>query len=300
MAESVAVLNAKPGRNFAAQFPHALVWKTCLREIAILDGRQVRPQDLQADDQFYAREDGYRVLLEVICGLHSPVVGETEVLGQFKNFAQRAQESPGWRCTAPWILRLIADAKRIRTNHLTGMGGRSYGQLAHRHVADCPRIFILGAGHLAQEMMPWFSDHRLEVFCRRPEGANGVLPLLQQLQRHPNGRIHPMDDPIAQENIVTGLIIAAPMSASEIAAWVGRLGCEIETIVDLRGESRNDRLEVESARVVHFSEILDDLETNCRVADVRVERARKEILQRAQEFWDRYEIRPFGWEDLCA
>jgi len=294
VGESIAVINGKPGRNFLSQFPHALVWKTCLREIAILDGRQVRSEDLKADDQIYSRQDGYRFLLEVICGLHSPLVGETEVLGQFKSFAQRAQESPGWRCTAPWIQRLIADAKRIRTNHLTGMGGRSYGQLAHRHLAACPRIFILGAGRLAQEMVTWFSDRRLEVFCRRPEGATELL------QRHPNGRIHRMDDPIAADYAATGLIIAAPMSAKEIAAWVGRLGCEIETIVDLRGESLNDGLEVESTRVVHFREILDDVETNCRFADVRVERARKEILERAQEFWDRYEIRPFGWEDLCA
>jgi glutamyl-tRNA reductase len=294
VAESVAVIDAKPGRNFASQFPHALIWKTCLREIAILDGNQVRPQDLQANDQLYSREDAYRFLLEVICGLQSPVVGETEVLGQFKNFAQRAQEGPGGRCTAPWIQRLIADAKRIRTNHLTGMGGRSYGRLAHRHVADCPRIFILGAGHLAQEMLPWFSNQRVDVFCRRPEDAAGLL------ERHANGAIHRMTDPVASDNIVTGLIIAAPLSASEITAWVRGLGCAIETIVDLRGESRDDRLEVEPARVVHFSEILADVETNCRVADVRVERARQEILRSAQQFWDRYEIRPYGWEDLCA
>ncbi len=288
------MINGKPGRNLAAQFPHALVWKTCLREIAILDSRQLRAEDLTADDEVYSREDGYRFLLEVICGLHSPLVGETEVLGQFKNFAQRAQDSPGGRCTAPWIQRLIADAKRVRTNHLTGMGGRSYGQLAQRYLTDCPRIVILGAGHLAQELVPWLSDHRLEIFCRRPEAAT------EMLARHPNGGTHSLDAPLATDNAVTGLIIAAPMSAKEIAAWAGRLGCEIATIVDLRGESQNDRLEVESATVVHFKEILDDMETNCRFADVRVERARKEIFDRAQEFWDRFEVRPFGWEDLCA
>lgn len=288
------MINGKPGRNFATQFPHALVWKTCLREIAILDGRQVRVENLKADDQLYAREDGYRFLLEVICGLHSPVVGETEVLGQFKNFAQKAQESPGGRCTAPWIQRLIADAKRIRTKHLTGMGGRSYGQLALKHLSECPRIIVLGAGHLAQELVPWFSDHRLEVFCRRPEAATELL------QRHDNAGIHSIDDSIAPDNNAIGLVIAAPMSAREIAAWVSRLGCAVETIVDLRGESPNDRLEIDSTTIVHFREILDDLETNCRFASARVEGAREDISKCAQSFWDRFEIRPFGWEDLCA
>ncbi|HEX6176928.1 MAG TPA: hypothetical protein VF057_01110, partial [Thermoanaerobaculia bacterium] len=189
MSESVAVLNAKPGRDFAAQFPRAFVWKTCLREIAILDSRQIGAEDLRAGDQVYLREDGYAFLLEVICGLHSPILGETEVLGQFKKFAQRAQESPGWRCTAPWIQRLIADAKRIRTNHLTGLGGRSYGQLARTRLEHCSQIFILGAGHLAGEVLPWLEEKSVEVFCRRPESAASLR------ERHSDVRIHALDEP---------------------------------------------------------------------------------------------------------
>ena len=294
MSESVAVINAKPGRDFAAQFPRAFVWKTCLREIAILDSRQIRPEDLSADDQVHLREDGYAFLLEVICGLHSPILGETEVLGQFKKFAQRAQDSPGWRCTAPWIQRLIADAKRVRTHHLTGLGGRSYGQLARTRLEHCSRILVLGAGHLTGETLPWLEEKRVEVFCRRPESATHLL------ERHAGARIHSMDAAIDVEDGPTGLIIAAPMTSAGIAAWMRRAGCAIETVVDLRGESPKDPLTGVDAHVIHFNEILEDLETNCRFATARVERARVEIRRRAQEFWDRYEIRPFGWEDLCA
>lgn len=294
MSETVAVLNAKPGRDFAAQFPRAFVWKTCLREIAILDSRQVRAEVLQAGDQLYLREDGYAFLLEVICGLHSPILGETEVLGQFKKFAQRAEERPGWRCTAPWIQRLIADAKRVRTNHLTGLGGRSYGQLARTRLEHCPRIFILGSGHLAGEVLPWLEEKRVDLFCRRPESAAGLL------DRHAGVRIHALDEPVAADAAATGLIVAAPMSSTEIAAWVSRAGVNIHTVVDLRGESPADPLTGVDAQVVHFKEVLDDLETNCRFATARVERAKVEIRQRAQDFWDRYEVRPFGWEDLCA
>jgi glutamyl-tRNA reductase len=294
VAESIAVLNAKPGRNFAAQFPEALVWKTCLREIAILDSRHFRTDELVDDDQVFTREDGYRFLLEVICGLHSPVLGETEVLGQFKTFAQRAMEGPAARCTAPWIQRLVADAKRIRTNHLSGLGGRSYGHLAHSQLAACSRVIVLGAGHLAQEILPWFSDHIVEVFCRRPEATRELY------LRHATARVHPLSDFIAAGSVSTGLIIAAPMTAAEIAAWVRRQPCAIDVIVDLRGESPKNPLEIDGPRIVHFQDVLDDLESNCRFANGRVERARKEIEQRAREFWDRYEIRPFGWEDLCA
>ncbi|MEO8382974.1 MAG: hypothetical protein ABI779_25175 [Acidobacteriota bacterium] len=295
MSESVAVIHGQPGRDFSAQMPYALVWKTCLREIAIVDSRHLRSEDLQPEDAVYTREEGYGFLLEVICGLHSPLVGETEVFGQFKNFVLRAQEGPAGRCTAPWMQRLIADAKRIRTHHLTGLGGRSYGQLAQRHLAACPTIFILGAGHLAQETIPSLADHRVDVFCRRPEAAGDLLG------RHQDAAVHHLDDSVDLEGAAPlGLIIAAPMTASEITAWIGRNGHTFATIVDLRGECRTDRLAVEGSNVIHFTDILADLEFNCRSAGQRLERAKEESSRRAAEFWQRYEVRPFGWEELCA
>lgn len=294
VSESIAVINGSPGRNFSAQFPHSFVWKTCLREIAIVDARSISPDALRTGDQLFTREEGYEFLLEVICGLHSPVLGETEVLGQFKKFAQAAENSPGWRCTAPWIQRLIADAKRVRTNHLMGMGSRSYGQLSQARLADCSQILIVGAGHLVQETLPWFSSQEVHVYCRRPEAAR------ESLLRQGTVQIHAMEESMPPTSGRTGLIIAAPMTADEIAEWVHRLGCSISTVVDLRGESATDPLDDRAGHVIHLREILDDLETNSRFTNARVERARAEIKERSQDFWDRFEIRPFGWEDLCA
>ena len=295
VSESVAIINGQPGRDFASQLGHALVWKTCLREIAIIDSRQLRPEDLRADDEIYTREEGYRFLLEVICGLHSPLVGETEVMGQFKNFAVRAMEGPAGRCTAPWLQRLMADAKKVRTNHLTGLGGRSYGQLAERHLADCQSIVVLGAGHLVQETIPWLTGHRVDIFCRRPDAA------IELLSRHSDASIHPIDGSMESNNEgPVGLIIAAPMTADEIAAWSERLGCRFERIVDLRGESRTDKLAIEGTPVIQLQDVVDDLESNWKFANLRVESAKKEILEHAADFWQRYDVRPFGWEDLCA
>lgn len=296
MAESIAVINGQPGRNFSAQLKHALVWKTCLREIAIVDSRELHREDLLPEDEVYMREDGYRFLLEVICGLHSPLVGETEVMGQFKNFAVRAANGPAGRCTAPWMQRLIADAKKVRTHHLTGLGGRSYGQLAQRYLADCDPIFILGAGHLVQETIPSLVDHRVEIFCRRPEAA------VELLERHTNAAVHQIHEAFDgdDQSAPLGLIIAAPLTASEIRAWIERSGRRFETIVDLRGESRSDVLTVEGSNVIHFKDILEDLDSNRRFANQRVEKALEEIRAHATEFWQRYDVRPFGWEDLCA
>ncbi len=296
MAESIAVINGRPGRNFADQLKHALVWKTCLREIAIVDSRELHREDLQPEDEVYTRQDGYQFLLEVICGLHSPLVGETEVMGQFKNFAVRAANGPAGRCTAPWMQRLIADAKKVRTHHLTGLGGRSYGQLAQRYLADCSSIFILGAGHLVQETIPSLVDHRVEIFCRRPEAAGDLI------ERHSNAAVHQIHEAFHgdDQSAPLGLIIAAPLTASEIRAWIERTGQHFQTIVDLRGEGRTDVLDVPGSNVIHFKEILEDLESNRRFANQRVEKALEEIRAHAADFWQRYDVRPFGWEDLCA
>ena len=67
----------------------AFCWQTCIRQIALIDESQlenVRPTLLRGDE-IYHEDVGYRFLLEVICGLHSPLIGETEVYGQFKNSA---------------------------------------------------------------------------------------------------------------------------------------------------------------------------------------------------------------------
>jgi hypothetical protein len=54
--------------------------------------------------------------------------------------------------------RLINDTKAIRTEHLQGIGGASYGSLVRRLLAPRPedRILFVGAGNLAQSMLPLF------------------------------------------------------------------------------------------------------------------------------------------------
>ena len=62
-----------------------VVWKTCLREMAIgTSSQRVRPLFVKKSDQVYTGLQAYQFFLEVISGLHSPIIGETEVMGQVK------------------------------------------------------------------------------------------------------------------------------------------------------------------------------------------------------------------------
>ena len=69
----------------------ALVWKTCLRQIVIFQNdnsdfnQELGLNDL---DEVHENEDALQFLIEILCGLHSPVFGETEVFGQFKKYIE--------------------------------------------------------------------------------------------------------------------------------------------------------------------------------------------------------------------
>ena len=102
-------------------------WQTCLRSLVLL------PDDFPHEDlahgEWLEDESAYRRLLEIACGLHSPLVGETEVFGQFKDAVQARVESSltnrgGAFETAfvatlqAWSKALIEDVKLVRQKHL--------------------------------------------------------------------------------------------------------------------------------------------------------------------------------------
>ena len=142
---------------------NAVEWQTCLRRIlfvhagdsaAIIESIQNGELRLLTIEVFRGH-DAYRFLLETICGLNSPIVGETAVMGQFKEFSQRAkfQTTPWGRFLRQLTLNLMMDAKRVRTRHLQGLGSQSYGSLVRQEVKGLPTVAVLGAGKLAREIL---------------------------------------------------------------------------------------------------------------------------------------------------
>lgn len=115
----------------------------------------------------------YQFLLEVTTGLRSAIPGETNVFGQFKQaWAQFRTDGPVERVTrlAPLIRRIIDDTKRVRSAHLEGIGGSSYGSLVRRLIGPRmhDRVLFVGAGDLTQSMLPFFRNCQVGVWNRRP------------------------------------------------------------------------------------------------------------------------------------
>src|SRR5437660_4432656 len=134
---------------------NSLEWQTCLRRILFLSSNENRAvieaaeggKALPPTVEVFRGEEAYRFLLEVICGLNSPIVGETAVMGQFKEFSLRARfPKTAW---GPFLIglmtNLLMDAKHVRHGHLQGIGSKSYGSIVRQQVKGMPTVAALGA-----------------------------------------------------------------------------------------------------------------------------------------------------------
>jgi glutamyl-tRNA reductase len=261
---------------------HAAVWSTCLRSLAFVS----RPETLTPDfkDEFYGQHKAYQFLLEIICGLHSPILGETEVFGQFKNFAQEwIRYEPKRTALAQ---KLLGDAKDLRSRYLRNLGTQSYGSWIRRNL-QAGAIDVLGAGHLVQEILPYLEKQgsAVTLHVRDPKRVTFRQEGVQQLVSGGlSGEI---------------LIIAAPMDNRDIEQCIGAR--QPLQIFDLRDTSTSDPLSAGAGMELYrlhdiFSEIQH---TKVRLLPL-VAQVKQEIAELSEKLVSHALVRPQGWDDLCA
>lgn len=265
----------------------SIAWRTCLREIHFLSGREP-----SFDAGVLSDADAYALLLEVVCGLRSPLIGETEVQAQFKEFLT-SDDARGQR----WIRRLgdrvLGDAKRIRHKHLQGFGAHSYGRLAAAHLRGA-RVAVIGTGALAsQVILSAPAETAVDVWGRTadrllPTRAAGLnFALLTDASAQVDCRSEP-----------TTLVIAAPVTAEALAAVLARY-VSIVNVVDLRAADQQTAI-VHDAPVLVLADLLAEAVRTDVSGAPRLRDARADIRDLAQAFAGREELRPFGWDDVCA
>lgn len=291
-------------RRFLKPEDHVFSWQTCLRQIALIDESlldSVRPALLRGDE-IYHEDVAYRFLLEVICGLHSPIVGETEVYGQFKN-AVASQEPP----MTPWGSRLrrlfralFEDAKQIRQEHLEDIGSQSYGSILRRDLKGLRQLHVIGAGQLVQEILPWLHNEKSEihVYARDVNRARAAIPA--PLKEAVN--IHNIEERVFARS-AEAVIIAAPVTASYMNDWLSNLN-SLKFVVDLRADSSTDRVLGTNTsgqiQVIDLNEVFKRLEANQAALEARKAAALRAVSEATIARGGYIENRPFGWEDLCA
>ena len=100
------------------------------------------------------------------------MLGETQVMGQFKTFLASLSRELSWLNRLGQ--RLLTDAREIRTQHLQGLGSRSYGSAVRRYLSTTQHAVLVGTGKLAQEVLPFLTDdgRAVDQWGRAAETSN--------------------------------------------------------------------------------------------------------------------------------
>ncbi|HXT65013.1 MAG TPA: hypothetical protein VN696_18370 [Pyrinomonadaceae bacterium] len=300
MLENLIVLHhpKKSGENLPVAI-NGLEWQTCLRRIVLLHKSESAAliPTLPACAEIYEGQAAYNFLLEVICGLRSPLLAETAVMGQFKEFCASVRFPMNeWGAFLRRLTSdLLVDAKRVRARHLEGLGSQSYGGMVRQHLKGVPSVIVLGAGLLAEEILPWIiSKTDVTVCARNIERAKSLAHQFGETRLAQFNARQPIN-----ETRQTAVIIAAPISAITVEAWMNAQATPFVKIIDLRGEAESDPIH-SSLPVIRLSEMFAALKDERPRLIARVAAARDEITKAAQRLIEQAQFRPFGWEDLCA
>ena len=288
----------------AAFTPDLPAWRTCLREVVFLDPIDVEPDapaDVSVDGQAYG------LLLEILCGLRSPMVGETEVMGQFKAFLRTLPDDHA--AIRRFGQRILADAGTVRERHLRGLGSRSYGSAVRRLVPEGHRIALIGTGQLATKILPFLIEEGREIdqWGRKKDAMGFPVPG----SKFPV-RVRVLGGPENQEpapergtwnpeprNPVPTVLVVAALAPARVVEDVASAYCDLRLVIDLRGESTEDPVTLD-VPVVTLQDVFRDVDAARRRAADQTDAARREIRRLSREFDRHTDIRPFGWDDLCA
>jgi glutamyl-tRNA reductase len=275
---------------------------TCQRVISFI------PEDQEANltenlhpvlkyDRLAGREM-YHFILEVICGLRSSLLGETEIQGQFREFVKsHLQNQDSW--IHRWnslFQNLLTDSKEIRQNFLKDLGSHSYGSLTRKLLKEVQTVQVIGAGQLVQEIEPWLSEKHLQIYSRKNK-----MPAFNKKSKAPRESFHLRDFVHLKKS--EALVVAAPISNDELQDLIHSSPKPITKLVDWRGENQfldHELLKMNITQYFSFSQLTEQLSKEKKIMTEKLKPAFLEIEKKSEQFFFKMIVRPMGWDDLCA
>jgi glutamyl-tRNA reductase len=151
--------------------PNTFILKTCQRTLVLAFDVHPFLHAKIPDYELSEGQNAYLFLLETICGLKSKLIGENEIVGQFKE-AYKIYASSTLKDTRLLLIleKLFKDAKDIRTQYLIGISQKTYASLTRRHLiqkARATHVVIMGSGHLAEDLINQFKKKATVSLCAR-------------------------------------------------------------------------------------------------------------------------------------
>lgn len=303
-----------------SQCTENVIWSlsTCLRSLQIFTTSYFESHlkdkvENCSQIEIYKNEKAYAFLLEIICGLHSPIIGETEVMGQFRASLKEfhSQESDSLHS---FFQSLLTDAKKIRTEHLTNMGAQSYGSICRKELEGFQSVHLLGAGKLTQDLLPWFVEFaEVQIYCRnlsRSAHFKETFPKVEIFNWMRETEI----ETFKSQNIKNilgeeALVIAATITNDELKEWLNHHPHCFTKVIDLRGEYSftqellsNLKYSAHEVQVITLDQLFKSVESNQNEMLLKVKTIKEEIQQIAQKAHSKHQTiyRPLGWDEICA
>jgi len=161
----------------------AFVMGTCQRTLVLTYGSELSLADKQnLLNTKLTGNDAYGYLLEIICGLKSKLIGENEIVSQFKSSYQEYTVKEA-KCSKllTIIEKLFKDAKEVRTNYLIGLSQKTYSSIARKHIVNkfkADSVLIIGSGQLAEDLINQFKKKvKVYISARNTEKVESLAKI---------------------------------------------------------------------------------------------------------------------------
>lgn len=272
----------------------ALYLETCLRKTFILsesnfENLQLENPELLESFDIHKGYASIEYLVKVLSGLESPVMGETEVLGQFKKqVIPQLEEKPDLEGMIQFVLNLV---KLVRTKHLVGLGSQSYGSMVRRILKADQHILFVGAGVLTESILPWV------------KASKNIMLSVRSLERYQQTDLYKENkdllalslDEKLNFDFPLNVVVCAPIESSVLKTYLE--GVNVHNIIDLREESKADPIEGVSCKVTNLEKVFQEVQAGPEKKEKIIKTIEEDISNKIEERFVKY--RPFGWDDLC-
>ena len=266
-----------------------LLLKTCLRTMVFVEESDLGDFSFEKDLQVYKGYEALNYAIKVMSGLESPVLGETEIFGQFKNqIIPQLDDSKNQKFKQP-IQFVLSMVKQIRSKHFVGQGAQTYGGLVRKLLKSEDNVLFIGAGSFAESIYPWVKPHKQIFFSVRNINKYSSHETFKEDVFFSIKDKLPLTEPVS-------VVVCAPISSKDLEEHLR--GANVKTIVDLRENSDSDPIQIESSVSYTLGEVFTQISDNLnRKAEIK-RSVEIEIEDRLNSQLVKH--RPFGWDDLCT
>lgn len=186
MINDLQVVNYSSKINIEFKPGDQIQIETCQRTLLI--GFNLYKETEPTSAQHYCGDKAYQFLLEVITGLQSKLVGENEIVAQFKE-AYWSFQSQDYRnpLITSIMEKLFKDAKSIRSNYLTQIGQMSYASITRKCILQSntsDNILITGSGKLTKELIKvLYKNSNIFISARNQTAVNLLMKQYPKIKK---------------------------------------------------------------------------------------------------------------------